>query len=274
MNVARVLPRQIEAPILRHEKVGPGHYRIALEAPYVAEHARPGQFVQLLYRDSYGPGMRRPFSVLQTQPDCGSFEVLYLTRGSFTHGMAHLPVGHTISVVGPLGAAFQPVTSGASRLVLVAGGVGAPPIYFLAKELAGAGLKDSLLVINGARTNNLLIAQSDFLSLGVTVRVTTDDGSVGRRGTVVDELTANVAEDEESAVYACGPMPMLQAVAQFCIRHRITCQVSVETLMPCGVGVCMGCAVKVRDPSADAGYSYARACHEGPVFRAEDLLWD
>ena len=205
----------------------------------------------------------------------GSFAVVYLVRGAFTRGMAELPVGGTVSAVGPLGGAFSRPASAEATAVMVAGGVGAPPLYFHASELVRTGFPvDRITVINGARTASMLIAGDDFVALGVDARITTDDGSAGVRGLVTDELRRMLDAGPVSSVCACGPTPMLRAVADVCAASSTPCQISVETLMPCGMGVCMGCVVKRRDPASETGFSYARACHDGPVFDAQELIWE
>lgn len=259
--------------MVRNAPVGPNLFHLRLHAPHVAVHARPGQFVHLLYRDAYGPFLRRPFSVFMTDPAAGTFDVLYLVRGPFTHGMAQIAEGGAVSLVGPLGNSFSARLGEGRRHILVAGGVGAPPLYFLARELVARDGAEGVIVINGARSVDLLVAQAEFAALGADARVTTDDGSAGRKGTVLDELRTLALDIETCTVYACGPDPMLRAVGTFCNERGIECQVSMETMMPCGVGVCMGCAVKLRAGDGD-GYRYVRACREGPVFAAGDVLWD
>ncbi|MBM3496491.1 MAG: dihydroorotate dehydrogenase electron transfer subunit [Armatimonadetes bacterium] len=266
------MPFQTEAPILAHDKVGHRHYRLRLHAPCVAEAAGPGQFVQMLYRQPFGPPMRRPFSIHDT--DGEAFDVIYVARGPFTTGMAELAPGDTVSVVGPLGNTFEIMGDAGTRHVLVAGGVGAPPMHFFAKRTLAAMPVSDLTIINGARTADLIVANDDFTQLGVELRVTTDDGSTGRCGTVLDELKDIVRERPSVSVYACGPEPMLKAIAQYCLGSGIPCRVSLETVMPCGTGVCMGCVVKVRSSEHEDGCAYVRACYEGPVFDARDLLWD
>ncbi|NLH98779.1 MAG: dihydroorotate dehydrogenase electron transfer subunit [Chthonomonadales bacterium] len=268
------MPCQIEARILQNASENDGIYRLRLHAPAIAAHAGPGQFVHVLYGDGFGPLMRRPFSIHDVEPAAGCFDVVYAARGAFTTGMAALRAGDTLSVVGPLGNTFTLMEDIAGPHVLVAGGVGAPPLHLLAKTALGKPETRRLVVINGARTSHHLVATGDFLALGVEVRVTTDDGSAGRHGTVMDELREVVGDAQRCAVYACGPEPMLRAVAEFCVAQRIPCRVSLETVMPCGTGVCMGCVVKVRDPNEADGFAYVRACHDGPVFDAEELLWD
>jgi dihydroorotate dehydrogenase electron transfer subunit len=170
------------------------------------------------------------------------------------------------------------------RHILIAGGFGAPPLYFLAQELSVGrndqpSNTDTVTVVNAARTRDLLVASVEFSSLDLVIHTITDDGSHGRRGLATEMLCALLEEaDAEGALprvqlYACGPMPMLRAVGEIAVPLGIPCQVSVETSMPCGIGLCYGCAVRTRDDSAPQGYAYSRACWDGPVFEAGDVFW-
>jgi dihydroorotate dehydrogenase electron transfer subunit len=180
-------------------------------------------------------------------------------------------VGQTLSVVGPLGNWYVPDPRPEVTHVMVAGGVGAPPLYFLADEIHR---KAAVIVINGARTRSLLVGIEEFNELGVDMQFTTDDGSFGLKGFVTDALRLLLTQREGPFhIYTCGPTGMLRAVSDIAVPRGIPCQVSVETMMPCGVGVCMGCVVKIKDNS-EAGYSNLRSCYEGPVFQAEEIIWD
>jgi dihydroorotate dehydrogenase electron transfer subunit len=267
---------QLEAPILAHEQLADYEFEITLHAPEIAREARPGQFVQALYDHTYNPFSRRPFSVYRVDKERGTFSIVYLARGVFTQGMRQQQPGRALSVVGPLGNCFEPDPTPGVTHLMVAGGVGAPPLYFLAKELVAAGRADcEVAVVNGARTKNLLVALHEFTELGIDLHITTDDGSHGIKGIVTDTLkTLLDAATGPAHVYTCGPTAMLRAVADVCVARRVPCQVSVETVMPCGVGVCMGCVVRIRDAASPDGFTYKRSCYEGPVFRAEEILWE
>jgi dihydroorotate dehydrogenase electron transfer subunit len=268
------MPYQIEAQILANRQVGPRHFRLTLHAPRIVQEAAPGQFVQLLYSSAYGPIMRRPFSVHDIDTAPGAFDIIYLVRGPFTEGLSELLAGGWVSVVGPLGNAFTPDSGAEGVHMLVAGGVGAPPLHFLASRLLQGLPAERVLVINGARSEALLVACDDFAALGLEPTVCTDDGTAGLRGSVLDALRVVSGTRTVACVYACGPEPMLRAVGEHCLAAGIPCRLSVETVMMCGIGVCMGCVVKLRSNEAAEGFTYARACHDGPVFEAEDILWE
>lgn len=269
---------QLDVPILAHERLAEFEYEMTLAAPQIAEEAQPGQFMQILYDQTYNPFTRRPFSVYRVDKAAGTFSIVYLARGVFTQGLRNKQAGQKLSVVGPLGNWYRADPDPAAIHILVGGGVGAPPLYFLAEVLTGdPALRNRTHVINGARSREHLVGVQEFDALDIDVRYTTDDGSFGRKGLVTDALTELLEELSPSSglphIYTCGPTAMLRAVGDLCMSRRVSCQVSVETMMPCGLGVCMGCVVKIRDKT-EQGWSYLRSCYEGPVFEAEDILWD
>jgi dihydroorotate dehydrogenase electron transfer subunit len=268
------LPRyETLATVQGHERIIASEFEIALYAPKVAQAARPGQFVEVLFGENYAPLIRRPFSVFRVDREAGTFSILYVARGAFTSGLSRKRVGDTISVLGPLGNPFQ--WEGRPRPLLIAGGIGAPPILFLAREMRRTGeTPQRISVINAARTRDLLVGMGEFEALNVSLCAVTEDGSLGRAGRALDPLLEEAQRGEPFALYACGPMPLLKAVCGVALQWGLPCQVSVETSMPCGIGLCYGCAIPVQDDSAPQGFAYARACREGPVFEARDLIWE
>ena len=243
---------QLDVPIVAHDKLNDFEYEITVYAPQVAREAQPGQFLQVLYDQTYNPFTRRPFSVYRVDPDAGTFSIVYLARGVFTYGLRNKQVGQKLSVVGPLGNWFQPDPDPETTHLMVAGGVGAPPLYFLAQRLSCGDLTDcKIAVVNGARTRDLLVGRRGIRQLGMDVQYTTDDGTHGLKGIVTDALLSLLDSAAGPVhVYTCGPTVMMRAVADICLARGIPCQVSLETLMPCGVGVCMGCVVKIKDPES------------------------
>jgi dihydroorotate dehydrogenase electron transfer subunit len=190
-------------------------------------------------------------------------EILYGVAGGGTGWLSERKPGDVIRVIGPLGRPFE-IQPGL-RPVLVAGGRGVAPLLFLHRILTERG-EDPLLVL-GARRKDLLFGRDAVRPS--SIRVSTDDGSAGTRGTVLDSLAAlDPGWLSASVLYACGPGAMLAAVARFALEREIACQLSIETLFACGFGVCRGCAV----PRSD-GRGYYMACTEGPVFDARSLDW-
>lgn len=262
--------------VIANRPVATNQYEIEIRCPTVADNAQPGQFVQMRLPFSYNPLFSRPFSIFQRHKERQSFSIIYLVRGTFTQSLSRVQPGESVYVVGPLGNRFMHAQAPEGFMhVLVAGGVGAPPLYLLAEELLQAGVPQSnVLVVNGARRRDLLVCDEHFRTLGAQVFAATEDGSYGTCGLVTDVLTILLEQGvllrECCHIYACGPTAMLEAVARFAQERGITCQVSVETLMPCGLGVCLGCAVKVRTAN---GFDYKRACVDGPIFDAAEVIW-
>jgi dihydroorotate dehydrogenase electron transfer subunit len=220
---------------------------IAMEAPEIAASARAGQFVNLGW--SPGPLLRRPFSVYRTDGD--RIEVLLKAVGAGTAQLLAMEPGDRVSCLGPLGHGFElPAT--ARDVVLISGGLGVAPMPLAAREAAALGM--NVTWVHGARTAAELCTEAE----GDKILWATDDGSRGFAGTAVA-----AAPNAPGVVLACGPNRMLAAVAE----RWPDAQVSIETYMGCGTGVCLGCAV----PLTRGGYD--RACKEGPVYRAADIDW-
>lgn len=267
---------ETEALVVSHERIFEAEREIAFYAPEIANSARAGQFLAVLFGDNFAPLVRRPFSIFKVNRETGTCSILYIARGSFTSALAQKQVGDRLSVIGALGNRFQWERNENRVPVLIAGGVGAPPIAFLAREICeNASLQcPRPIVINAAKTRELLAGMDEFGALGVALHPVTEDGSLGRKGRAPEllrELLQNA--DAPLALYACGPMPLLRAIRDLALEFAAPCQVSIETPMPCGVGVCQSCAVAVCD-SGSPQPRYVRACYEGPVFEASDIVWE
>ena len=250
--------------VLVHEDLGSGYRRIVFDAPAIAAASAPGQFVHVRVPGLEMSALRRPFSIFNAED--GKLELLYKRVGRGTAVLNELAVGAEASVLGPLGHGFPEACDGVP--LLVGGGYGVAPLYFLSRRLMAAGLKPVLFV--GGRTSIDLLALDRFASLGVEVRTATNDGSAGTKGLVTDPLDEMLAElrtrGERFELFACGPDPMLKAVAMRATGTGAKGWISMDRHMVCGVGACYACIQKtVRGNS--------RCCIEGPVFAAEDLVW-
>lgn len=220
---------------------------VSLRAPEIASSVRAGQFVNLGW--SPGPLLRRPFSVYRVVGD--AIEVVLKAVGAGTQQLLRMDSGDVVSCLGPLGRGFE-LPPGARSVALVSGGLGVAPMPLAAREAKAAGMQ--VTWVHGARTATELCVESE----GDRIVWATDDGSRGFHGTSVA-----AAPPDADVVLACGPNRMLAAVAE----RWPDAQVSIETYMGCGTGVCLGCAV----PLARGGYD--RACREGPVYRAAHIDW-
>jgi len=200
--------------------------------------------------------------------------LIYRVLGGGTEILSQRAVGQTIDVLGPMGRTFEPIAGGRPTCI-VAGGVGIAPFFFLVKEGLSAGdvEPDDVAVFFGASTGTLLSGEEKLRNMGVTIQLATDDGSRGHKGFVSELLTRALQEKPESCayIYACGPTPMMRGVQDIARDWSRPGQVSLEGIMPCGVGVCMACVVACRSKD-DEGTRYERVCHSGPVFDIQEVV--
>lgn len=255
------------ATVIRNEMVAPSYGRMALACGGFGL-AKPGQFVMLGFPGSIDPLLRRPFSIhrLTAEPGRPGLEILYKTIGPATRRMAQLTPGDPVSVMGPLGSAFL-IPGGTRRIFLAGGGVGVAPLVFLAERLTALPSPPALRLYLGGRSREDLMCIPDFERAGVPVVPTTDDGSCGEQCLVTHPLEAAVRTDPPDLILACGPKPMLACVLGIARAHRVPCQVSIETMMACGMGACLGCAVPGRQDAS----RFLHACLDGPVFEADEI---
>jgi dihydroorotate dehydrogenase electron transfer subunit len=290
--------------ILQNVQIARDTYRVRFECPDIAERIFPGQFLMLRLYDCYDPLLGRPLAlydtVLSSHGKPTGIDVVYLVSGKFTRRLADCGPGQLLDVWGPLGNGFPPLA--AEHLIIVAGGIGQTPFLALAAEHAGqkrygqpardVTRPQRMTLCYGARSKNYLAGLDDFRRCGLDIRLSTDDGSEGHHGFVTDVLR-RVLEEEgirgegrgtsdssqqpttdhgpRTTVVCCGPEPMMNAVAEIARQYAVPCQVSLETPMACGIGICFTCVAKVRQP--DGGWDYKRTCVEGPVFDAEQIVW-
>ena len=255
--------------VVEHLDIGSGYRKITFDAPKIAADAQPGQFVHLRVPALESSALRRPFSIFNAGN--GRLELLYKTVGRGTAALNAVKPGDEVSVMGPLGHGFPLKCDGAA--LLVGGGFGVAPLYFLARRLKELGQPNGgdIVLFVGGRTKDDLLALDRFAELGVEVRAATNDGSAGMKGLVTDPLDDALIElrtaGRKFEIFACGPDPMLKAVAMRATGTGMKGWISMDRHMVCGVGACYACIQKtVRGNS--------RCCIEGPVFAASDLVWD
>ncbi|MHC1697870.1 MAG: dihydroorotate dehydrogenase electron transfer subunit [Geobacteraceae bacterium] len=270
---------QFKSMVVSNHEVSPGYQRIRLTAPRSILGARPGQFVMVKVAEGIDPLLRRPFGIF----DVGTFspeypdaprqnylDILYKVVGKGTSILSSLHDKDYVDILGPLGNGFTPGDADEEN-ILVGGGFGLAPLYFLAKDLVTVSAPK---VFIGGRRKEDVLCVTEFEQLGIDTYVATDDGTLGSRGLVTEVLEQHLSKGNgKRVVMACGPEPMLRAVARLCAQHGIRCQVSLEAAMACGVGACLGCVTKGHDHS-ESNPSYRCVCKEGPVFDATDLMWE
>ncbi len=244
--------------IVRKKQLTGDIYDVIVDAGELAQLARPGQFAQL-----YVPGktLRRPISICEIDRASGTLRFVFQIRGEGTAQLAELETGDTLDLLAPLGNGFTLGNTG-RRAVFVGGGIGVPPLLEAAK-LFGS----NAAVITGFRNQASAILQEDFARNGNRVILATDDGSAGHHGLV----TECMKDLDFDVVFACGPAPMLRAVCKIAQERGAECQVSLEERMACGIGACLGCAVKLRREDGEAYYGHV--CKDGPVFDFRKVVW-
>jgi dihydroorotate dehydrogenase electron transfer subunit len=265
----------VAADVTANTQLSADYNVIALSAPEIARVAQPGQFVMIRTQPGLDPLLRRPFSIFERLRDAsGVYTGVSLLNKRVGVGTSHLfsaRKGDRIGVLGPLGRPFVPVDPPAEAW-MVAGGVGLAPFVTLAEALAERGTPMRLFY--GARSAADLYYADWFGRLGATLHLTTEDGSRGDRGRVtlplLRALEASPA-DRAIALYACGPTPMMRAVAAAAEQHGRSVVVSLEPVMGCGMGGCYSCVVPIR---RGAGRQFVRACLEGPIFDGRTIVWD
>ena len=254
--------------VIEHREVAPTYRYLKLSAPSIAAEAKPGQFVHLRVPGLEKSALRRPFSIYNAEG--GELELLYKTVGRGTAALNLVEPGESVSVMGPLGHGFPETCTG--EALLVVGGFGVAPLYFLARRLIAQPGHGKVKLFVGGRTSQDLLSLDRFAALGeVEVFTATNDGSAGVKGLVTDPLDDVLIElkkaGERFELFACGPDPMLKAVAMRATGTASSGWISMDRHMVCGVGACYACIQKtVRGNS--------RCCIEGPVFAAADLVWD
>jgi dihydroorotate dehydrogenase electron transfer subunit len=238
---------------------------MGLKSPQMAETAKPGQFVMLRAGSGIDPLLRRPFSVAGVKDDL--FMVLYRVVGKGTAIMAGAKGGERLAVLGPLGKGFDVPREGVLS-VLVGGGIGVAPLFFLSQTLRARRVEFMM----GFRTAKDIIQPEDDQARKHSLSVSTDDGTEGQTGFVTSLLGIFLDKNKTRSMclFACGPRPMLKQVAEMAMVRGIPCQVSLEAAMACGLGACQGCAVKA---SPNGTRSYYHVCRDGPVFPIQSIDW-
>jgi dihydroorotate dehydrogenase electron transfer subunit len=268
------MPRDVSVTVLDNRSLGGDYFLTTFDAPSQAAEARPGQFLMVGATDPADLLLRRPFSVcLRARGSSGGWEtisILFRVVGRGTAFLSRLAAGQRAALLGPLGRGFT-TPSEAETPLIVAGGVGIAAFPFFLEELIGSGAAP--VVLYGGRTSADLPLLDRLREGAADVEITTDDGSGGTRGLVTGPLTRRLEQGAGPyRVYACGPTPMMKKTAEIAARFGVPCEVSLETPMGCGYGVCVGCVVEVRSSDSEYG-RYRRVCVDGPVFDAAEIDW-
>ncbi len=270
--------------ILDNEQLAKDTYRIRLNAPELARRALPGQFFMLRIAGLNDPLIGRAFALFDRSLDGSgrpqSLDLVYLEKGKFTTRLARMRPGDLVEVCGPLGNGFS--NTNIDHLIMVAGGIGQTPFLALAREALGIESYGDPARANrfarrvsfcyGVRSADYFAGLEWFRQAGVELHLATEDGSIGPPQRVTSSLEKLLIDEENGAcrVVCCGPEPMMAAVSALTSRYNVPCEVSLETPMACGIGICFTCVAKV---GTESDWDYKRTCVEGPIFNADQIVW-
>ena len=281
-----------QARVVSQQKSGSNVFVLTIESAEIAREASPGQFAHLRCHNSFDPLLRRPLSIYQVERVAGLVSFCYQVVGKGTKLLSELKAGAVLDVLGPLGNGFATDIKD-KKVGLVGGGMGVAPLILLGQQLA---LQNQVQAFWGARNRELLPPLAQYADQ-FPFFLATEDGSGGRRGLVTSLLEEWLAKELPARLYACGPRPMLAAVARLARERRIPLQVSLEAVMACGVGACLGCTCEKAktknqaveythdtqhthaETAAEAGSAEMaekrlKVCQDGPVFWAEEVRWN
>ena len=274
----------VSTRIAVHRCIAKDTWQLTVAAPELARRTVPGQFFMVRIAGRNDPLIGRALAMYDRhlgkngKPE--SVSVVYVVKGKFTQALSKCVAGDQVELWGPLGNGFSTEPTG--HLILVAGGVGQTPMLTLASAALGktqfsepsqpSGYAKRVTFCYGARTKDYLAGLSDFEKTGTRVCVATEDGSLGVHGRVTEVLRSLLEESSvDCRIACCGPEPMMEAVSQVALKYGVPCEVSLETPMACGIGICFTCVAKIKQ--TDGQWDYHRTCIEGPVFPAEDVIW-
>ena len=247
------------------EMIAPGIYSMWIQfdrEENVAAQAVPGQFISM-YCNEGSRLLPRPISICEIDRDNGCLRVVYRVAGKGTEEFSKMQEGESLPILGPLGNGF---TMKEGKALLIGGGIGIPPMLELAKQFFGMG--SQVQVVLGYRDRDLFLKE-EFAPYA-SVYVSTEDGSVGTKGNVIDAVRENGLSGD--TIYSCGPIPMLRGVKAFGEENDTDTQISLEEKMACGIGACLACVCQSREKDAHSHVNNKRVCKDGPVFDARDVL--
>ena len=252
--------------VINKDLLVPEVYKFTLKALEIAQTAKPGQFLEIKCSDEAEVLLRRPISISKVSKEKGEVEFIFQVKGKGTQALAKKESGDSLDVLGPLGKGFT-LADKFNKVAIIGGGIGVFPLYYLAHQLENVEVHTYL----GFRNKKMIALEDEFNKVSKELNIATDDGSYEHNGLVTEVFEKDICNIKFDIVYACGPLPMLRKVKDIAIANNIACEISMEERMGCGVGVCLGCACKVKDGE---DFKFGHVCKDGPVFRAEEILLD
>jgi len=260
------MSKYIKARITDKQIISNNIIKYTFESKSITKNAVPGQFLEIKCSLGTETILRRPISISDTIPELDSVQFIMQVRGNATSIFSKREAGEEIDVIGPLGNGFT-IDSKIKKPIIIGGGIGTFPMYFLAKTINNPDTK----ILLGFRSKDYVIMEEDFSALPGNLIIATDDGSYGQKGFTTEILEEEIKSSSIDMIYACGPLPMLKRIKEISINAGIACELSVEEIMGCGVGACLGCAIKLVDGD---DWKYGHVCKDGPVFKAKSIIFE
>jgi len=265
--VSKIKKKVLTAEVLSNKHVAADHYLLQLKQEWLGKHSCPGQFVNVkVEEDTTAPLLRIPLGIHKIEKE--GISLLYKVVGDGTKKLSEKNKGAEIGILGPLGTGFDlsPLGKKGAEAVLISGGHGIAPLFVLAEEILKKKRKVKFLI--GTRTKEHVLCAAELWEMGAEVYVATEDGTLGKKGYVTCLLGEHLKGDmKNTTVYSCGPKPMLAAVSEVAEMYDVPAQVSLDEYMACGIGACLGCAIKTKS-------GYKLVCTDGPVFDSKELIWE
>lgn len=256
------MPKLLQVELVKKEQLKKDIFKYGVKSEELVALSKPGQFLEIRVSENIVPFLRRPISIHNIDKENNIIEFIFQVRGKGTEILSQKQIGDTIDLIGPLGNGIFEIKS-YKNIAVIGGGIGIFPLYELVKSLPENVTASTYL---GFRNKELVTLEEEFKEASSYFVLTTDDGSYGESGYAINYLKEDMKDKKFDAIYACGPMPMLKSVKQLSEETKIPAYLSLEKLMGCGVGACLGCNVM----NIKKG-SYDKVCKDGPVFLAEDI---
>ena len=258
---------KLQAKLLEKIKLKEDVYHFKVQAPEIVEIAKPGHFIEIRISKNTDPFLRRPISIHNIDKEKGILEFIFQVKGEGTKILSEKSIGEEIDIIGPLGSGIFKYDK-YKNIAVIGGGIGEFPLYELCKEAKNNSKNVNTYL--GFRSKDFVMLEKEFENVSNKLTITTDDGTYANSGFAINYLEKDIDEGKIDCIYACGPLPMLKAVRELAIKKDIPCQISLEERMGCGLGVCLGCAVKTARSSKE-NPEYWHVCKGGPVFNAKDV---
>lgn len=254
--------------LVNKEQLKEDIYKFSVYSEEMCKIAKPGQFLEIKVLKGIEPLLRRPISIYNVNKQENLIEFIFQVKGKGTQILAEVEVGKELDIVGPLGNGEFNIKD-YKNVAIIGGGIGTFPLHELSKNLYEKSANVNIYL--GFRNKDYVVLEEEFSKVSNKLIITTDDGSYKEKGYAINKLNEDIENGNiPEIIYACGPLPMLRAVQKLALEKNIPCQLSLEEKMACGLGVCLGCAVKIASDN-DEVVKYKHVCKDGPVFWANEV---